>query len=163
MKDFGTFLDKKARDKVKQLKIVSEILSRGGFHSQPFLEGIGDPYVYVRNPDTSSSFGGIRIYKIGDTIAYRIQRRPDSNPYGKAYELNIEEMFNDLISDDYGEEKAGKKVMQGVIGEIRKFFNDSTNADRDLRNADTSVVDATNRIIIGAGGTDYSNNVLGSY
>ncbi len=158
--DFHSFLDKKGRDAKKQLKIVKEILSKHGLKVQDFLEGDEDPYIYVQNNQGGSSFGGVRVYKIGDMIAYRTQKQPKTYPYGNAYTLKINDMYNDLVSDDTKEEEAGKQVIESVAKEIKKFFEVSLKADREAqKKMMTDPTDPLNRVLITTTGTDYSNNL----
>jgi hypothetical protein len=39
-------------------------------------------------------------------VAYRVTKEEDTEPYGKAYQLNLEEMFNDYMSESPQEERS---------------------------------------------------------
>jgi hypothetical protein len=131
---FGEFVDKKSREAKKQLSIVREMLQRNGMKVADFVESDEEnPYIFVHNPQSDSSFGGVRIYKIADKIAFRIAREEKTHPYGRAYALKIPEMFNDYVSDDFKQEEAGKKVIESVVKEVQKFFATSAKAERDLQ------------------------------
>jgi hypothetical protein len=75
-KSFGDFVDKKKRESIRQLALIGKVLEQGGFKVETFLGGdhLDDPYVFVNNPDDDSSFDGIRVYKLGSQIAFRIQK-----------------------------------------------------------------------------------------
>lgn len=156
-KSFGEFIDKKKRDATRQLEVVEKVLRKGGLKVESFLEADSkDPYIFCFNPSKNGSFEGIRLYKIGNTIAFRIQKESKTHPYGKAYPLNIEEMFNDLLSDeDVDEKTAGKKVMEAVAKEVRKFFERSAEAEKDSKQSEINDKDVSLR----GQGADYSSLV----
>lgn len=156
MQQFLEFVDRKQREAKNHLKLIEKCLSKGGFQVYSHLENTEDPYIYVKNPKKSMSFDGIRIYEIGEMVAYRIQREEKTEPYGKAYWLNLEDMFNDYMSENMEEEEAGKKVVEGVVDEIKKFFSKSSKAEEQMRD---SGQDGTG-LIIKTGGSDYSSTVL---
>jgi hypothetical protein len=112
------------------------------------------------NPNQNVTFDGIRIYKIGDKIAYRIQKEENTQPFGKAYPLDIEDMFNDLMSDHHKPEEAGKEVVKAVVNEVKRFFVQSAEAEKDLRSGEFSLSNTGNgQIAIRSTGSDYSNMV----
>lgn len=124
-KTFGTFVEKKKRDGVRQLKLIEEMLRQHRLRVEAHLqaEDGGDPYIFCYNPSKDSSFDGVRIYKLGDQIAFRVQKENSTHPYGRAYPLDLEAMFNDYLEDeDTDEEKAGRKVMESVVKELHRFF-----------------------------------------
>ena len=134
---FKSFLDKKNRDSLKELDLVEKMLKKHGFQVENHLEdaeGDEDPYVFCYSNSRESSFDGIRIYKIGSHLAFRVQKENSTHPFGRAYELNIEKLYNDFLEDeDVSEDKAGKKVIEAVVKEIRRFFTKSVEAERDER------------------------------
>ena len=71
MKSFGEFVDKKTREAKRQLGIVQKILQLEGIRTSGNLSDT-DPFVYVEDPTKRLSFGGVRIYKIGNAISFRI-------------------------------------------------------------------------------------------
>lgn len=156
MKKFSEFVDKKKRDTKKQLELLEKMLSKHGFKVKPFIESTNDPYIYVEDPNQQLSFGGIRIYKIGNSMAFRVQNEDKTHPYGKAYPLEVEKMYDDLISDSETEEKAGKIIVDSIVQEIRSFFSKSMDAEKSLRASD---FDQENIGLIGNQGTDYANTV----
>lgn len=154
---FLEFIDKKQRDAVHQLKIVQQILDRHDFIIDSYLD-TEEPYIFVKSPDRALSFGGIRIYKIGNTLAYRVQKDKRTHPYGKAYNLDLEEMYNDLMSDKMDSQKAGKKVIESVVNEIKKFFDNSKKAEKELRGME---FDSDSRIVVKPDAFDYTSMIHG--
>lgn len=135
-KSFGEYVNKKRRDSVKQLKIIGRVLKKEGFKVESFLED-DDPYVYCYNPLRSSDFDGIRIYKIADKIAFRIQNESKTHPYGKAYSIDVEDIFDDFLQDDNVEDsEAGKKTINTIGKEVRKFFERTKKAEDENRHRD---------------------------
>lgn len=161
-KSFGDFVDKKKRDSLRQLGLIRQMLEAEGLKVDNFLENSEEePYIFVFNPSRNGSFDGLRVYKIGDIISFRIQKENKTHPYGSAYAMPIEDMFQDFMSDeDIDEVKAGKKVMESVSKEIRKFFEKSVEAERDERD---ELIDKDNSsagsVLVKTTGTDYSSLV----
>lgn len=157
---FGEFVGKKKRHAQKQLGIIKEVLSKQGLVVKDHLEE-DDPYIFLQNPNGGTQFQGVRIYKIGDFVCYRVQNEENTHPYGKAYELDVEEMFQDLISDeDYNQEKAGKEVMKNIIKEFNKFFLKSAEAEKELRAGEyDNQRDPLGKMVLSPTGTDYASNM----
>ena len=157
---FGEFVGKKERKAKKQLGIVKEVLSKQGMICKDHLED-DDPYIFLQNPNRGTQFQGVRIYKIGDYICYRVQNEENTHPYGKAYQLEVEDMFQDLVSDeDYDQEKAGKEVMKSIAEELKKFFIKSADAEKELRAGEyQGGGDPLGRIAVTPTGNDYANNI----
>lgn len=155
-KTFGTYCDKKKRESVRHLRLVKQILERTGMKVDNFLETEGDPYIFCHNPSKNGSFDGIRLYKIGEGLAYRIQKESKTHPYGSAYQLPIEDMFQDFLSDNISQKKAGIKLIETVGQEIRKFFEKSIEAERDERRNDIEK-DNAGAVLVRTTGTDYSS------
>lgn len=133
---FHEFIDKKSRESKKHLKTVKRILEENGFTVQDFFKNEEDPYIFLSSTDEQLSFEGVRIYTLGDILAYRVQKEKDTHPYGRAYSLDIVEMFNDLMSESGDEEKAGKRVIKAVAEEFKGFFKKSREAEKDLKSVE---------------------------
>jgi hypothetical protein len=160
METFNEFVDKKERDAKKQLKIVKKLLESQGLQVGDHL-GASDPYIFLRAP-VQLSFDGVRIYRIGNTLAYKVQREEKTHPYGKAYLLDIEEMFTDYMSDNISQEKAGKKVISSVKNEFKQFFEKSAEAESELEQGRFDKKgDPLGRVMIQSTGTDYANKMQG--
>lgn len=162
-KNFGDFVNKKKRETIKQLQTLKNVLEQSGMKVENFLnpDKNEDPYIYCVSPTKNGSFDGIRIYKIGNIIAFRIQKESKTHPYGSAYSLPIEEMFNDFLSDEgSSQEEAGKKVIESVVKEIVKFFDKSLQAESEERKNQIEDEQSNGSVAIrGTGGTDYSSLV----
>jgi hypothetical protein len=158
--NFNDFINKKARDGRKHLHIIRDVLSKGGLKVADYTEKFtDDPYIFLYTTEPNLSFQGVRIYNIGDGIAFRIQREEKTHPYGKAYALRITDMFNDLV-EDMDQEKAGHKVMEYIVKEMQKFFASSAKADNELNIFKIQGSnDPINRIVIQSSGVDISRQV----
>lgn len=163
MKSFTEFIDRKERQAIKHLKILHKLLESQDFKVSSHLKD-EDPYIFVWDNQKDASFAGIRIYHIGDIIAYRIQNEENTHPYGKAYSINVEEMFDDLLYDHKDPEKAGKATIKAVVKEVNRFFKKSAEAEKDLRAGefdwDRNPQNPMNRIVVKiGGGPDWGNMV----
>jgi hypothetical protein len=158
-KGFNEFIDKKARDGRRHLNIIRQVLHHGGLRVSDFTEqNDDDPYIFIKNPETKSTFHGVRIYVIGDSIAFRVQREEKTHPYGMAYSIKIPEMFADLV-EDMKEEEAGKKVMENICKELKKFFVLSAKAEEDLQSFEIQGGDPLNRLVVQSTGVDVARQV----
>lgn len=126
---FNKFLEYKNKETKKQLEIIKKVLESKNFKVEEFLDN-ESPYIFVKS-FVSLPFDGIRIYKIGSNMAYRIQNENETQPYGKSYPLNIEKAFSDLVSD-MNEEEAGKEIINSLGKEIVSFFKESEKAQQEL-------------------------------
>jgi len=134
-RSFREFLGAKQRESVRQLHIVQKVLEQGGFKIKDYLgERFDEPYIFVFNPNNDTSFKGVRVYKIGDKIAYRVQRESETHPYGTAYMLDLDGIFNDLMEDGAKKQELGKKVMETMVKELHAFFDESSTAEKDADN-----------------------------
>jgi len=155
MQQFLEFVDRKQRESKEHLKLVEKALRKGHMHVYAHLED-DDPHLFVKSPTKKLSFEGVRVYTIGDRVAYRVQKLEKTEPYGKAYSLNIEDMFHDFMSENMDEETAAKKVMESMVSELKKFFHKSERAEEEMRGGDKDGVG----LIVKTGGSDYSSTVL---
>jgi hypothetical protein len=136
MKNFKDFLDTKSRTAKHQLGLIKKMLEHQGVKVRDHL-GNDDPYLFVKNPTgKKTEFDGVRLYKVGDALAYRVQKEESTHPYGIAYPLDIETTFDDLLGD-MKEEKAGEMIIKALAREIKTFFEKSSTAEDDIRDADT--------------------------
>lgn len=158
METFLEYVDKKQRESKRQLRIVAKLLESGGLKVRKNLDD-ESPYIFVAVPGKKMSFEGVRVYKIGNHMAFRVQKEEKTQPYGKAYPLNLEDMFRDYISDHMDEEKAGQLVVKSVVKEMQKFFKQTMEAEKEIMQGDFSQSDPLGRVIIKSTGTDYSQMV----
>jgi len=160
-KSFGDFVDKKKRESIEQLKTMKKILENNNMKVDSFLEvdQDHDPYIFCYNTKKDSGFNGIRIYKIGSDLAFRIQKESKTHPYGAAYSLPVESMFNDFLSDgDVDENKAGEKIIEAIGKEIKKFFEKSLEAERQDRRSELDK-ESEGKVLLRTTGTDYSSMI----
>lgn len=156
---FKEFVDRKARAAKKQLGILEKVLKKNGMDVKNFLEE-DDPYIFVKTPNKALSFEGVRIYKIGNSVAYRVQKEEQTHPYGKAYSLQVEDMYDDLMSDSETEEEAGEQVAEAIVHELRKFFDKSLSAEKEFQDAEIEQnTDPLGKVVLKGTGSDYSNQV----
>lgn len=162
MATFGDFLYKKERDNKENLRLLGLIFKKSGFKVK---SGLGDghsPYVFIYKPSGLSkavddlSFDGVRLYFLGEVLAYRPQMRHNSQPFGEAYNMDVTGMFRDLMAE--GDKKAGLKVIHYIIQELRDFFIQSGKADQEMPDGGD---DGQMGMIVGGTGSDYSNKVTG--
>jgi len=162
-KTFGDFIDKKQRDTLKQLGLLKKLLERNGMKVESFLETdeMNDPYIFCMNPMGGASFDGVRIYKVGSNLAFRVQKESQTHPYGNAYPLNVEEMFHDLLSDEgVDQTKAGERIIEMVGKEVKKFFEKSIDAERGERQSNIEGdAEHAGNVLVRTSGTDYSSLV----
>ena len=159
---FKEFIDKKTRHAKKQLDTLYKIFEKEGMSVSNHLED-DDPYIFLSSPGSRLSFDGVRLYKIGNNIAFRVQKEIKTHPYGKAYSLDVEGMFDDLISDNMDEEKAGKEVIKSVVEELRSFFNKSAEAEKELRDTEVEKSgDPLGKLVLRSTGTNYASQVVNS-
>ena len=158
MNTFNEFVDKKKRECKRQLGVVRKLFEANRWTVADHISD-DDPYLFVRAPQHNLTFDGVRIYRIADTLAYRVQREEKTHPYGRAYYLNLEEMYKDLMSDNIKEEDAGKKVIKAVVEELRDFFEKSYEAEKDLQH---SKIDKDRNLSTSSvTGSDYHTRVTG--
>jgi hypothetical protein len=137
---------------------MQQILEQSGLKVENFLNSTDskDPYIFCYGPSKNGGFDGIRIYKIGSELAFRIQKESKTHPYGSAYSLPIESMFSDFLSDDgVDQSKAGKKIIESVGKEIKRFFERSIEAERSERQMDLDDMSGGS-VLVRTTGTDYS-------
>ena len=158
MKSFLEFVDKRTRESKKQLDILKRVLEKGGMSVVDFSEE-EDPHLFLKG-SKNLSFEGVRIYKIGGEIVFRVQKEENTHPYGKAYSLQVEEMYDDILSDEMDEEKAGKEVIKSISEEMRKFFNRSDKAEKEIRSIEFgNNNDSMGSVLASSTGTDYANQI----
>lgn len=161
MKTFLEFVDRKEREGKRQLKILAKVFESQDFETKDHTSH-DDPYIYVGNPTKDASFDGIRIYKIGTTLAFRIQKEEKTHPFGRAYLLDVEDMYQDLLTDHHKPESAGKALIKSIAEEVKLFFNRQARAENELKNLFQGAPDSKdpfNRVVIRSTGTDYSNMI----
>jgi|688.fasta_scaffold313543_2 hypothetical protein len=154
---FSSFLDIKNKQTKKELGILKEILSNNNFQVEDFTSK-EEPYIYLKSTD-DAPFQGVRIYKIGSNYAYRIQNESETQPYGQAYPINLEEIFNDIIPD-MTEEEAAETVASALAEEFHTFFKKSAEFHKDMMISKFDKQDIAGSAIISSNEMgDFSNSI----
>ena len=149
---FSSFLDKKNKQSVRELGIIRDMLAEGEFKVEDFLKE-ESPYIFVNCTNGELDFEGVRVYKVGSNLAYRVQKENKTEPYGAAYSLNIEDLFGDLVSD-MSEDDAAEEIKKAVVEEFKNFFQKSSKAQDDLN---SGKADPQSKIVVSSGAGDFSN------
>ena len=164
MKSFLEFVDKRTRESKKQLDILKRVLEKGGMSVVDFSEE-EDPHLFLKG-SKNLSFEGVRIYKIGGEIVFRVQKEENTHPYGKAYSLQVEEMYDDILSDEMEErviiiDTSNEEVIKSISEEMRKFFNRSDKAEKEIRSIEFgNNNDSMGSVLASSTGTDYANQEI---
>lgn len=159
METFLEFVNKRKRDGKRHLHILEQVFKRSQLNVKPFLDE-DNPYIYLISPDENADFGGVRVYQVGDTVAYRVQKRENTEPYGRPYLLDLEEMYEDFMMDDIKEDEAAKRIVEAVADELKRFFRKSKEAENDFRDMQFDrQTDGMGKIILRPTGSDYANNI----
>jgi hypothetical protein len=160
MQSFREFVDNKQRQAIKHMHLLGKLLETSGFNVKDYAKShFAEAYLYVYNPFKNTSFDGVRIYNIGDKLAYRVQREHDTHPYGTAYALDIDLIYEDYV--DEGEKEIAQKVLETVANELRAFFKESSRAEKALEKGDMDRDGALGMVYIrNPLGGDYSNMVM---
>ena len=159
METFLEFVNKRRRDGKRHLTILEKVFKHGKLPAKSFMDE-DTPYIYLMAPNDERSFGGVRVYQVGDTIAYRVQKQEHTEPFGRPYLLDLDEMYEDFMMDDIKEEEAAKRIVQAVADELTRFFRKSKEAEEDFQDMEFDrQTDSMGKIILRPTGSDYANSV----
>jgi len=156
---YREFVERKSKKVKKKLDLIKKMFEKHDMEVKDNLNEIKgsdelDPYLFVVNPNGGASFGGARVYSIGGEIAYRAQRDFETHPFGRAYHIDIEQIFDDASEDDTDEKKAAQEVVDGVVQEVQSFFKKSEKAEKD---SPLMTNDPLNQAYMRSTGNDYAN------
>lgn len=152
---------------VRRLRLLKRGLEQGGFLVKDFATAEDDPHIFVYSLPKVSTFEGVRFYIYGDTLAFRPQKKIDTEPYGEAYSFNIQDMFDDMMMD-HGNDKADinkpiKECLKKMSQELRTYFIKSKNSEEELVKIQLSDIDdkdsKSDGIVINTTGTDYATRI----
>lgn len=159
METFLEFVNKRKRDGKKHLTILEKVFKHQKLAVKSFMDE-DTPYLYLIAPGDSVNFGGVRVYQVGDNIAYRVQKQEHTEPFGRPYLLDMDEMYEDFMMDDIKEEEAAKRIVQAVSDEMSRFFRKSKEAEQDFQDMQFDrQTDSMGKIILRPTGSDYSNSI----
>jgi len=159
----------------RRLQLIKKALKKSFLNLDDYTDDEHQPYIYVYDPARNLSFGGIRIYTNNDIIAFRAQKMPDTQPYGAAYQLDIQQMLEDLMenSQERDKNKLAELLIKLLGTVIREFFIKSSSAENDLTASITSNMptgvagniaiknNSSDAVVVRNTGTDYANYVTG--
>ena len=128
---FFEYIDRTDDEVSRRLELVKKALERGGFRTKDFIKKDQDPHVFVYGTPQSSTFEGVRFYLLGDILAFKVQKKVDTEPYGKAYTFALQDMYDDMVlkyADNKDKKKSIKATITKMADELREFFNKSKDA-----------------------------------
>lgn len=162
MKTFNEYKNVLDDQTKNNLELLTRIFRKDGLKVHEFLDQKKDPYIYIFNPLDDLSFQGVAVYKKGNILAYRPQRYQDSQPYGAAYLIPIQDIYEDLVYKEKDKKEALKILCKKLCKDMRSFFRDSKKAEDDVLQSQLRSpqdVDGAGQIIIRNTGTDYANTI----
>lgn len=128
MSIFSDYLKSRNYSGRRKLAIFAEVMRRADLHVIPRFDG-AEPHLFVsRGPDRT----GVRIYEIGDRLAFRVQDLPDGEPHGRAFGIDVQRLFEEIIEeiDDKTPENAAWLLLGELGNAMKSFFADSIKAAR---------------------------------
>ena len=163
---FNEYVDRNRFLAKKRLHLLMNVLKKDGLKVEDFTYDEHNPYIFVYSYPVATTFEGIRFYMHGDMLAFRTQKKPDTQPYGEAYELDLQTMLVDIFENEKNKsDKHIAKILAQLIGkEIREHFKKSKKAEQDMLTGQISDdKGSSGRIIIRNNGTDYANTVTSKW
>ena len=151
----------------QRLHNLFKALQKGGLAAIDMTNAPRDPHIWVQAHSKPEEYDGIRVYLLGDICAFRVQKMKNTEPYGKSYSLDLQQMFDDIL-DDMGSKakdhmnEAVDKLIAEISARIRKFYMDSIKDEEEFL---TNQLDGVDRDDIGGAalvpnsGIDYSSTV----
>lgn len=157
----------------RKLKLIRKSLEKNFLEIEDFTSDCQQPYLFVYDPTQNLSFGGIRIYTNNEIVAFRTQKLPETQPYGNSYQLDIQQMLDDILDNtkEKDKNKIAEMLMKLLTSVIRQFFIKSIDAEaeeaesitsdlpKDMIGSMTTKKD-TDAIAVRNTGTDYSSNIF---
>ncbi len=166
MISYFEYIDRTDDEVSRRLGLVKKALERGGFRTKDFIRKDQDPHIFVYCTPKTSTFEGIRFYLLGDILAFKVQKKVDTEPYGKAYTFSLQDMYDDMIlkyADNKDKNKAVKATIMKMAEEVREFFEKSKEAEEDLVQIQLSNIEDKSKdkegIVVNTTGTDYASRV----
>lgn len=129
MKEFGDFVNYKNRLLLPKLEILASVFKQGKFETTESLEDINDPFIYIKS-NKPVKFGGVRLYFLNDQLIYKPQKTIKDKPFGKAYPLDLNGFFEELMSEDVDEETMAKEIIDYLNQVITVFFQKNSELER---------------------------------
>ena len=163
---FFEYIDRTDDEVSRRLELLKKALERGGFRTKDFVKKDQDPHIFVYCTPKTSTFEGVRFYLLGDILAFKVQKKVDTEPYGKAYTFALQDIYDDMVlkhSDSKDKKKAIKATITKMADELREFFNKSKDAEEDLVQIQLTNIEDKSKdkegIVVNTMGTDYASRV----
>lgn len=156
------------RDKTmskKRLRLLMHSLEKDGLRTEDFTHE-DKPYIFVYAYPVPTTFEGVRFCMHGDILAFQTSKKPDTQPYGVAYELDLQTMVIDIFNNEENRtEKHITNMLLQLIGrEMRDHFKKAKAAEQDILTGQVGDgKSASGQIVIRNNGTDYANTVLSKW
>jgi len=152
------------QDNPKRLQTLKKCLVKSGLFVDDFTEG-EDCHLFVTAMPSPQEFEGIRIYCLGNICSYRVQKVKDTEPYGKAYLLDLQKTFDDIL-EEKGMKASNKDCVEAFIErigkEIRDFFAQSMKDEDEFYQSEIDAEDKSDpasAMVLPAYTQDYSSSV----
>lgn len=148
-----------------KLKLLLAALTKAGLFVTDKTHEEKDPHLFVQAIPQPEEFEGIRIYILGNICAYRVQKLRDTEPYGKAYLLDLQGMYDDSIKQlgTKGDKKFYVEDLIKKLGaKLKKFYIDSIKDEDEYLQSQLDGDDRTDiggAMIAPTNGGDYANKV----
>lgn len=148
-----------------KLKLLLSALTKAGMFVLDKTDMEKDPHLFVQAIPQPEEFEGIRIYILGNICAYRVQKLKDTEPYGKAYLLDLQGMYDDSIRElgTKGDKKFYIEDLLSKLGnKLKKFYFDSIRDEEEYIQSQLDGEDMTDigsAMVVPTNGGDYANKV----
>jgi hypothetical protein len=163
---FNEYVDRHHYFAKRKLRLLKNVLEKDGLRIEDFTRDEQEPYIFVYAYPVPTTFEGIRFYMLGDILAFKTQKKAETQPYGESYELDLQAMLIDIFDTEKDKsEKHITNLLMKLIGrELRDHFKRAKKAEDELLNGQvTSSKDAAGQIVIRNGGNDYSNTIFSKW
>jgi hypothetical protein len=154
----------------KKLGLLLKSIKSAGLVAIDHTDDEKDPHIFVRAHPQPEEFQGIRLYILGHIVAFRSQKLEDTAPYGKAYLLDMQKIYEDLLEEEdpknEEEKKETLKKLVRIIGDkIRKYWSDTIEDEEEQLQDELGGMERTDiggAMLAPAYGNDYSSAVYNS-
>jgi hypothetical protein len=154
----------------KKLKLLLQAIKAAGLVAIDHTDNEKDPHIFLKAFPQPEEFDGVRVYILGHIVAFRVQKNEGTSPYGKAYLLDMQKIYEDLLEEEdpnTEEEKREtlKKLVRKIGDKIRNFWKDSIKDEEEQLKDELGSMNRTDiggAMLAPAYGGDYSNAVYSS-
>jgi len=167
------FHNHNTEDTCEKLVLLKKVLEKGGLQVHDGTHDHLNPFLFVKAWPKPNSFEGIRFYMNGDILSFRVQKYQETQPYGQAYHMDVQKMFEDNILNKKDEKEALAETFKAIDQKVRKFFRDSKKAEDEIVKTQITSMDIEDKtddgrlnrkpddapLIVNPYGGDYSNKV----